>query len=712
MSHPRRPPIQRFCRVAGIVALIAALAGWGLFLYRNATLLADARAATARTAHEAAVRLDADLAQFVPITNALARELTAGLLAGTVEIEARLRTLLESSPHYEGVGIAFAPEAVGGGRFARYCYRLTRSVEMLAIETRYDYAAGGNLFYDKPMKDGAGWLEPHYTRATRMLVAEYAEPFERTRPDGTTYRAGIVFLNYAVNGVRRLMEELDLGQSGYGFLVSREGAFISHPMEEWVRTHKTLDALARESKSEPLARFAAEARAGRPSGVSYRNELTGQTTWICGEPIPSTGWTIGVVFFEDEVHLDTRQRRRTLIDLTTLLTLAFVLLLVSRVPRVALQDPECDDDLWYLSAGVSIALVAAVVGIWWIVNTGEHDERGDDPPILNRASLERLKTDHAARTEAMRREAPVFIPTGVFVQSLEFTGPNSVRLTGYIWQKFTDGVHDEVARGVVFPESDATDQFEEKYRMRDGETETVGWYFETSLRQVFDYSTYPFDQENITIRMWPADFWKNIMLEPDLASYPVLTPSARPGIERNFVLNGWNLEDSFFSYRASQMNSRFGLPPGVEHARAPELHFNMLVRRSFMNPFITDVLPLSVVVVMLFAALLAVTRDGSRNEFLGFSAHTLIATCAAFYFAVLLGHTQLRDRLQIPNLIYIEHFYFVSYAILLAVTVDGLACAFPDRFPLLVQRDNLLAKVLYFPLAVALLLAATVWTFR
>ena len=206
------------------------------------------------------------------------------------------------------------------------------------------------------------------------------------------------------------------------------------------------------------------------------------------------------------------------------------------------------------------------------------------------------------------------IPTGVFVQSVEFSSANNVTVTGYIWQRYRTDLPEEVAinpnppragfpitPGFILPEADST-SVEEVYRVVDGNEETVGWYFNAALRQEFDYAKYPFDQEEVWIRLWPQSLAQNVLLVPDLASYDVTNPASLPGVEQqDFVLEGWVMTESFFSYRENTYNTDLGIESFVGRNGFPELYFNVSLKREFINAFISNMIPIIVVALLLFA---------------------------------------------------------------------------------------------------------------
>jgi hypothetical protein len=100
------------------------------------------------------------------------------------------------------------------------------------------------------------------------------------------------------------------------------------------------------------------------------------------------------------------------------------------------------------------------------------------------------------------------IPTGVYVQSVEFSSANNVTVTGYVWQRFAPGLPPWVLpaageAGFILPESETT-ALNRAYEREDETGRLVGWYFKAVLRQEFDYSHHPFDSEVVWVRLWPS----------------------------------------------------------------------------------------------------------------------------------------------------------------------------------------------------------------
>jgi len=45
------------------------------------------------------------------------------------------------------------------------------------------------------------------------------------------------------------------------------------------------------------------------------------------------------------------------------------------------------------------------------------------------------------------------VPTGVYLESLQFSGANNVQVSGYVWQRWPLPLPDDIVRGIELPEA-------------------------------------------------------------------------------------------------------------------------------------------------------------------------------------------------------------------------------------------------------------------
>ncbi len=217
------------------------------------------------------------------------------------------------------------------------------------------------------------------------------------------------------------------------------------------------------------------------------------------------------------------------------------------------------------------------------------------------------------------------------------------------------------------------------------DTDIIGWRFKTALHQQFDYSKYPFDREDVWIRVLSNNSAVNILV-PDFDSYDNLVPEKLPGLRRPFVLDGWKPQKTFFSYRVNSNNTKIGLGK-FANSNAPEFYFNIDIKRDFRSPFDGDLLPEMVAVVLLFAVLTIITK-GENKTYFGFSSNGILGYCTSILFTLIIAHSSLRARVHISGVIYLEYFYFVMYIAILVVSINSIAFRQIGVFPLLMQKTT------------------------
>lgn len=371
---------------------------------------------------------------------------------------------------------------------------------------------------------------------------------------------------------------------------------------------------------------------------------------------------------------------------------------------------------WWLSTAVSLVLIIILVNLWMKMNR-YHLEISQ--LVDEQAVNDYLEKNWESRNDAASGNAePVKkIKTGIFIQSLEFFNSTEVNLTGYIWQRYQPGVHDDIRPGrdevgFILPEQvNSGNDIEpnEVYRLNSGNEEIIGWYFEATLRQPFDYTQYPFDHKTAWVRMWHKDFSRNVVLVPDFEAYRATGPDDIFGIEKNIVLGTWERENTFFDYQLSSYDTNFGIPNYIGQHGFPELHYNFVVKRKFENAFIVHLLPLFLVAALLFAALLTVSDRDELTDRLGFTTSEFIGACSALFFVVMLAHIQLREQFAESSIVYIEYFYILMYALLVLATANTYFFSIkPQRgCSLILYEDNLIFKVAYWPVVFSSLILIT-----
>ena len=315
------------------------------------------------------------------------------------------------------------------------------------------------------------------------------------------------------------------------------------------------------------------------------------------------------------------------------------------------------------------------------------------------------------------------IPTGVFIQSLKFNSSSEVNLTGYVWQIYDQSLYkdtsdDKIPVGFILPETvESGSNIEPKltYRKNIGDDqEVVGWYFESTLKQKFNYTKYPFDHKTVWIRFWSTSFDRENILVPVLDSYQSTRIDDAFGYDEDIALGPWDIEETFFDFKKHNYNSNFGLYSigEADPQPLPELYFNVVVRRRFLNSFIVYILPLILIACLIFSTLLMITKNKDQASMFGVNTSSVIGVCSGLFFVVLLSQVQIREQFAGSNIVYVEYFYPLMYTALLGISVNSYLFFGANLENNLILKwidyeDNIVPKLIYWPV---LLGSATIIT--
>lgn len=662
---------------------------------------------------QAAENLDKSLNDLKIVADNLAYNITKSQLKNE-EIVEKLRIITEKNKKIFALGVAFAPYEYKKDTklFCKYYTRKNNALDLIdigATENYLEYKASED-WYRIPMLKGPIWMEPAYVPEINSNIVEYSVPFYKEKTlYGEKIPAGIIFIDYSMTDVKQMLYNLDLGKNGYGFILSKGGKFIAHPNEEYVKAQKSIFDIADELKSEKMRANSELAIKGKSGTFKALNEISNQPSRYFYTPIGKTGWSLGVVNIQDDINTSGDKLRKYLIIVVFSINIFLMMAYILLFKVYELQSKK----LWSAIAVFGLLTILGI-GITWFVALNytpyKNSSFSEFTEISDSTTLKKATELMINNMNEIHEKEPIYIPTGIFIKSIGFVDSSDVSISGYIWQKYKKGIHDNLEKNIVFPdniEGELTDAYKSE---KDG-IETIGWSFKAVIRQKFDYSRYPFDNKNIWLRMWSADFKNNVVLIPDLESYNLIKATALPGIEKNIAFPGWDIERTFFSFVKNSYNTDFGIDNNTSRKLMPELCYTIIIKRSFLAPFITYTLPLIVLACIVFAVLLMVTESENKKEMFQFSITSSVAACSGLFFSVLLAHSQLRNELKVNTIIYIEYLCFILYFAILLVAVNSFMFGLETKIRFIKERDNIIPKLLYWPIILGLFLCVTIYVF-
>ena len=705
------------CVVLSVIALVYSI-GIGLqFRGENQTLMDDGLQSARRLAEEARTEIAATLKDVSEKTGTVAEQIFSHGEPDTQDLLRAIRTLVYSDPGFVEGGVAFAPYSYDPQiRLYGFSYSVDEhGMYFNDLDAVQDYTMLEAHWYHRPMQGTAVWLEPQYDEERQQMLVTYAVPLFNRRLSADP--VGVIFATYAVSRFQRVLDAMDLGANGYAFLLSPTKHFLLHPNSDNIRNHRNLDDF-RDSlitTQKPAMEAIDDALRDPSQTARFTDAETGLDSLVFFQQIPLNAWMLGVVLVERDLLMPPATAHPKQIRFAVLLALSVILLSVplSGALRGSVRG------LWVLSMVFTVCCML-VYGI--ALRLAMDRPAADDTNLLritNRNVLNEFMSEQRRRTLAQREEVPLFIPTGIYVQSMAFENSTTVRITGYMWQRYTDGIHDNVERGFEIAESESFDR-PEPQTTRIGNMEVVRWGFKATLPQKFDYSRYPIGSHNVAVRLWHKQFTQNIILIPDLDSYTLMSPAAYPGLLNDLTLGGWNINGSFLGYRLESYQTSFGLTDFAGLTDFPELFFNIAIEKEFTGPLISNILPLAVVAILLFSILY---MSSNRSE----APLRVIAACATFCLVVVFSHIGLRESLGTRDIVFLEYFYFTTYMMILYVILnyiiwkkvdtkiaqssdtDAPPISSLDR--IIHNQNNLIPRLVFWPASQAALLVLTLLTF-
>lgn len=224
-------------------------------------------------------------------------------------IDDLLRTLVGEHKEIYGMAVAFEPFAFDPAmeHYAAYVFRGKNG--LIATNIPYDYFSQD--WYQIPkMLDSPVWSEPYFDEgAGDIVMSTFSVPFYRKTRTGKEI-LGIVTADISLEWLKALVASIRIADTGYAFLVTRNGTFVTHPKTSYIE-NETIFSVA-EAKEDPRIRAIGRSMiAGERGVVPFDSLLTGKACWMAYAPLASSGWSLAVLFPRSELMTDVYRLRDT-----------------------------------------------------------------------------------------------------------------------------------------------------------------------------------------------------------------------------------------------------------------------------------------------------------------------------------------------------------------------------------------------------------------
>lgn len=637
---------------------------------------------------EAANSIDEILQQAMLSTQELADGLSSGVV-NKQNMLVKLRSMLESNANYFGGTITYAPNGYEPNRrlYSAYYSRGTESdkLEFLQLDKIYDYTTQEYDWYVEPMEKGNRWGEPYWDDAAKTYLITYSAVFYKQGPDVDDKLAnGVVTVDISLRHIKAIIESLDIGASGFGALTTQEGNYLYHPNVDYVLQKKNLRDVAKE-KNDPDRVELAERAAIKENGlIDHVSTTTGQESWLMFHAVPTSGWSLQNTFILDDIKVDVDTLRGQVIQI-----IVYLLIFITALCVLSLKVYDGSSvHMWVLSGTLSLVFLFSIGMIWNLALTYHNTDDGNSVRVSEKTKLQLFINNYNKRVSDKSLSKPVYVPTGVNIETIEFSGSNEVSVSGKIWQKYPiEYLKDKIGDGFQIGRSrNISINYINSQEV--GNINLVTWKFQANVRSKLDYSRYPLEVGKISIQLLPWNARENVVLIPDLDAYKLMTATSLPGLDKKVFLQGWDLTKSNFVFKKSSEDSNFGVKRNFEHVAFPDLYFELGIKRVFVDAFISNLTPLIVVTIILFSVTLLPTNiDISR----------VLGICVSVFFVVVFSHLAIRRNISIGEIFYLEYFFFVIYLAILLVPINSFRVSLDIRSNFFEYKNGLLIQAIYWP---------------
>lgn len=244
-----------------------------------------------------------------------------------------LFAIVERNPEIYGASVAFEPYAFDRNKkhYAPYFYKINGGISFKYLDKFYDYFTWD--WYQIPRElEAPQWTEPYFGEGGGILMSSYAVPFYKV-VQGRRKLTGIISVDISLEHLRDIVSSIKILDSGYGFLISKNGTFVTHPIKKYIM-NETIFSVAEERNDASLRETGRRMIGGGAgfSAHSVKSAVTGKSCIMTYVPIKSNGWSLGVFFPYDELMSDITNLNHVvlLLGITGLALLALAVVFIAR----------------------------------------------------------------------------------------------------------------------------------------------------------------------------------------------------------------------------------------------------------------------------------------------------------------------------------------------------------------------------------------------
>ncbi len=642
--------------------------------------------------------------QVMNVAKSFADELTNGTIAQDT-LENDLKELLIRDTRFHGIGVAFKPFVFNQETelYAPYWHKSSSSRGILIfrrIDETHNYTEPGRNSYFNPMTNKKNsWSEPFWDEVSSSFLVTYSALFYKAnKENGEKEPIGVVTIDVSLEHIEKVIQEaVDHSGKGFGALTTGTGRYLYHHIRDYVISGKTLFDIAEEKKDKDRLAVAEKARLSQGGIIDHISTTTAEESWLIVEPVRSSGWSLQNTFIKDDIELNQEVLRHRII----LIILSGTVLLLSVLLLILTWKPfSKEKNIWMLWLTViffSIILSISIGAVWKTALTYIDNDYSDEVRIQNQQVVDRTLASYFQMYKDKSLDPPVDIPTGIYIESMNFQSANELSISGKIWQKYPSDLPDDLKKIHIFPAKKS--KIEQIYLEHTGDKEIIRWRFEVHVPVLLSYSKYPLQMEVMGVQFYSMDT-NRIFFVPN--NDQVGAAVRLPGLNKNVFLPGWEISQTFFAFAKKDAETDFGIKANFDQEELPVLSYRIGIKRNVIDAFISNLTPLIVVTVILFFIFFLP---------LAVNIGTILGICTSLFFVVVYSHLAIRRSIAIGELFYLEYFFFIIYAAIIIIPIESYRVRTERKGKCMDYQFSMLLKAAYWPFMLSLLLLVTALVF-
>lgn len=210
--------------------------------------------------------------------------------------------------------------------FAPYVYKFEDTIkcELLGSDS-YQYFYWDWFQIPKELHQPI-WSEPYFDEGGgKIIMSTYSVPFYKNNKF-----SGVVTVDISLQWLKHYVSNLKILESGYAFLISRNGTIITHPNEDYIM-NESIFSIAEEANAPEIRNIGKHAQQGGTDFLPFRSIFLKEKSYLYYTPLPSNKWALAIIVPEDELLADLHQLNTDLL----LIGIAGLLLLIITVALIA-----------------------------------------------------------------------------------------------------------------------------------------------------------------------------------------------------------------------------------------------------------------------------------------------------------------------------------------------------------------------------------------